>query len=108
MPADCHVTPSAEVMISGCWIPPDAVSPTAIQPAGPCATPVSFPAPDGWEAGDTSAQAPSAPRRQIAGWPSAAPTASCAPSPDEIELTVTVPCCPGYPGNALPVSAAPL
>ncbi len=53
--------------MTGCWTPPDTVSPTAIQPAAPCATPVSFPVPGSWEAADTSVQVPSAPRRQIAG-----------------------------------------
>ena len=100
----CQVAPSAEVRTTGCWLPWESAAPTAIQPAGPCATLSRLSVPGRWEtAGDDaeiSVQEPSAARRQMAGWPSAAPTASRMPPATAIELTVTVPCWPGYPANA--------
>ena len=100
----CQVAPSAEVRTTGCWLPWESAAPTAIQPAGPWATLSRLSVPGRWETADDDAeisvQEPSAARRQMAGWPSAAPTASRMPPAAAIELTVTVPCWPGYPANA--------
>ena len=100
----CQVAPSAEVRTTGCWLPWESAAPTAIQPAGPWATPSRLSVPGRWETADDDAeisvQEPSAARRQMAGWPSAAPTASRMPPAAAIELTITVPCWPGYPANA--------
>src|SRR5580700_4128536 len=100
----CQVAPSAEVRTTGCCLPWESAAPTAIQPAGPWATPSRLSVPGRWETADddaeSSVQEPSAARRQMAGWPSAAPTASRMPPAAAIELTSTVPCWPGYPANA--------
>src|SRR5215471_13708399 len=99
LPSGCQVTPSAEVTTTGCGVvTPEMTCPTAIQPAGPCATLVRVSTPGRWYtagvAADTRVQVPWA-RRQIAGWPSAVPTASQVPPADASERTVTVPCWPG-------------
>src|SRR6516165_6251349 len=100
LPRGCQVTPSADVTATGCGaVTPEMTCPTAIQPAGPCATLVRVSTPGSWYtagvAADTRAQAPSAARRQIAGWPSAVPTASQVPPADASERIVTEPCWPG-------------
>src|ERR1700722_3345451 len=106
----CQVAPSAEVRTTGCWLPWESAAPTAIQPAGPWATPSRLSVPGRWETADddaeSSVQEPSAARRQMAGWPSAAPTASRMPPAAAIELTITVPCWPGYPANAAGLAPA--
>ena len=71
--------------------------PTAIQPAGPSVTEASpaEPVTALRLAADSSVQLPFEARRQIAGWPSAVPTARVTPAAAIIEATVTVPRWPG-------------
>src|SRR6516225_5346902 len=100
LPRGCQVTPSAEVTTNGCGVvTPETTCPTAIQPSGPCVTLVRVSTPGRWytagAAADTRVQVPSAVRRQIAGWPSAVPTASQVLPADASERIVTVPCWPG-------------
>ena len=56
-------------------------------------------------AADSSVHAPLAARRQIAGWPSAVPTARATPPTICIEATVTAPRWPGYPARVAPAKA---
>ena len=56
-------------------------------------------------AADSSVHVPLAALRQIAGWPSAAPTARATPPTICIEATVTAPRWPGYPVRVAPAKA---
>ena len=102
-----QVTPSAEARTSGCVPALPETAPTAIQPAWPyaAAARLARPATAPRVAADSSVQVPLAARRQIAGWPSAAPTAKAVPPTSWIEATVTAPRWPGYPARVAPAKA---
>ena len=93
----CHRRPSAEAKITGAVAPPSDTAPTATQPAGPCATETSPVAPLSAPRvpADSSVQLPFGARCQIAGCPSAVPTARVAAAVAAIEATVTEPRWPG-------------
>src|SRR5579875_1180261 len=83
-----QVTPSAEVNTSG------PGSPTASHPDAPWVTPVSAASrepgrPDASAGADTRAHEPPGCRRQIAGSPSALPTATCTPPAAAMALTAS-------------------